>query len=478
MYASTSESGTSSIYRSTDGGDSWCTLTGLLLGCSVHDVTGRRIQLAVSEDAPSVVYAVAANSSSGLEGIYKSTNSGASFSSVFTGSDGSLLGYRCDATGANEGQGWYDLCLAVDPNDADIIYLGGVNTFKSADGGNSWSNVNRWTSGGSYGSCNTDEVHADKHYLAFQNGSSTLFECNDGGLYKTTDGGSTWTDITNGMQISQMYRLGVSQNVDGEVLTGLQDNGTKSYNTNWSDVLGGDGMECIIDYDNNDTQYASMQNGVLRRTTNKWNSKTNITPNISDAGEWVTPYVLDPSDNQTIYVGYRNVYRSTNRGTNWSQISNLSIPSNQNGLTSIAIAESNNQVMYISNKSRIWRTSDGGANWNEITSNLPSVGWFNTVLSSRDLTYINIKSNDPNTVWITLGGYDSHNIYESTDGGNSWTNISSGLPNIPTMCVVQNKDNTQHTELYVGTDVGVYQKLMPVIGNLTHLDYQMWWLQS
>ena len=63
---------------------------------------------------------------SGLEGIYKSTNSGASFSSVFTGSDGSLLGYRCDATGANEGQGWYDLCLAVDPNDADIIYLGGV----------------------------------------------------------------------------------------------------------------------------------------------------------------------------------------------------------------------------------------------------------------------------------------------------------------------------------------------------------------
>ena len=105
MHLHPNSMGTSSIYKSTDGGDSWCTLTGLLLGCSVHDVTGRRIQLAVSNDDPNIVYAVAANSSSGLEGIYKSTNSGASFSSVFTGSDGSLLGYRCDATGANEGQG-------------------------------------------------------------------------------------------------------------------------------------------------------------------------------------------------------------------------------------------------------------------------------------------------------------------------------------------------------------------------------------
>ena len=390
-----------------------------------------------------------------------------------------MLGYRCDATGANEGQGWYDLCLAVDPNDADIIYLGGVNILSQLMVVTARLMLIKWTNNSFYGSCNTDEVHADKHYLAFQNGSSTLFECNDGGLYKTTDGGSTWTDITNGMQISQMYRLGVSQNVDGEVLTGLQDNGTKSYNTNWSDVLGGDGMECIIDYDNNDTQYASMQNGVLRRTTNKWNSKTNITPNISDAGEWVTPYVLDPSDNQTIYVGYRNVYRSTKRGTNWSQISNLSIPSNQNGLTSIAIAESNNQVMYISNKSRIWRTTDGGANWNEITSNLPSVGWwFNTVLSSRDLTYINIKSNDPNTVWITLvdmiviifmnqlmaeiAGPIFHLVY-----------LISQLCALFKIKIIHSTQNCMLEQMLV-----FIKKLMPVIGNLTHLDYQMWWLQS
>jgi hypothetical protein len=105
----------------------------------------------------------------------------------------------------------------------------------------------------------TPVVHADKHDLKFHPlQSNTLYECNDGGLYKTSNSGASWTDLSNGLGISQLYRIGVSQTNNDRVISGLQDNGTKELlNGSWFDRPGGDGMECIIDYTNPNTQYAS-----------------------------------------------------------------------------------------------------------------------------------------------------------------------------------------------------------------------------
>src|SRR5688572_423687 len=107
------------------------------------DGNARRIELAVSPNQPSWVYAVASNGESGLYGIFQSTDNGNSFVEVFNGSTKNLLTWESDGSGTG-GQGWYDLCLAASPFDANVLLVGGVNTWRSTDGGVNWSIVNHW----------------------------------------------------------------------------------------------------------------------------------------------------------------------------------------------------------------------------------------------------------------------------------------------------------------------------------------------
>jgi hypothetical protein len=432
IYASTK---TGVIYRSTDSGSNWA---------ATLNTNNKRTELAVSANNPAVVYAVVSNSSSGLAGIYKSTDSGATFSQVFSGATTNILNNGCGSA-ATGGQAWYDLCIAADPTNADIVFVGGVNTWKSINGGTAWSLSNHWTS--SYG-CGVPEVHADKHCLAYQNGTSTLFEGNDGGVYKTTNTGSTWTNLGNGLSISQIYRLGVAQTVANENIIGLQDNGTKSFlSGSWSDEIGGDGFECIIDYTNQNTLYGELYYGDIRRSTNHGTSWTQIISGLTGSAWWCAPFVIDPAVNTTIYMGYQDVFKSINQGTAWTKISTWG----GDNLKALTVAPSNSNYIYAATASILYRTTVGGTTWTNITGTIP--------VGSGNITYIAVKNDDPNTVWVSLGGYNATRVYQTINGGTTWTDISAGLPSIPVMCLVQNKQNTSSVELYAGTDVGVYVKV-------------------
>ncbi|MCK5764420.1 MAG: hypothetical protein KAH26_00490, partial [Bacteroidales bacterium] len=441
LYASTKSYWNSPvIYKTSDGGSSWSIV-------ATYASTDYRVEIGVTPANTSIVYGIVAQQNGGLSSIQKSTNTGGSFSQVFSGSTTNMLGWYCLGTDAN-GQGGYDLCIAVDPVDADEVYIGGVNTWKSTNGGSAWTNNNMWTSSGTYNSCGSPVAHADKHDLVFF--GSTLYECNDGGLYTTTNGGSSWSDISNGMVISQLYRLSVAQTTPDEVMTGLQDNGSKLlWSGTWYDVTGGDGMECLIDYSTTNTQYSTYPRGTITRTTNHWGGSSNVTPGSAGTGHWVTPFVIDPNTNTTLYAGYADVWRSTNRGTSWTNIGNLNYATNY--LRSLVVAPSNSNYIYAASRDELQRTTNGGSSWSIITGSLP--------VSSSYITYISVKDNDPNTVWVSMGEYNSHGVYETTNGGTSWTNISAGFPGIPVMCVIQNKQNTTETELYAGTDLGVYAKV-------------------
>lgn len=444
IYASTYDySGDAEVKSSYNGGDSWFT-------SAINDDV-LRINLEVSPATPGLVEGLCANTAGAMAGFIESTNSFSTYSwySSIPGTGNYLSGVWPLSESTTSGQGWYDLAYCISPLNSNERWLGGIVTYKTT---NAWNSdnylVSFWTPNN--GNPGVPVVHADKHFFTFHPlNPSYFFDCNDGGIYWTNDGGDSWNDISNGLQISQIYRIGNSATISENIICGLQDNGTKEYyNGSWSDVTGGDGMECAIDPGNAMIEYSSYVYGEIYRTLDGWSNYTTISENLpggQQTGAWVTPYVIDPNNPQTLYAGYNDVYKTTNRGNSWTKTStNLST---HPPLRSLAVAQSNSQYIYAADYRYIYRSTNGGSSW-ATTSIVPTYG---------NISYITSSTSDPNTVYSTISGYFlGEKVYKSTNGGNNWTNISGSLPNLPINCIVYESGSNEG--LYIGTDVGVYYK--------------------
>jgi photosystem II stability/assembly factor-like uncharacterized protein len=439
FYATAVTGTTGEIYRSTDNGATWS---------SVRSLTGtNRIAIAVSPANANFVCAVFSKSSdSGFNGFHASTDGGTSW--TIRATTPNLLGWNATGNDAG-GQGWYDLCLVVDPTNANTIYLGGVNTWKSTNGGTSWTINTMWTT-----SSSAPTVHADKHALVFQN-NTTLFQGNDGGIYRTTNGGTSWTDLTNSMAISQLYRLGVAQ-TNSSIIGGLQDNGTKLRSSTgvWTDEIGGDGMDCAINPSNASFMYGELYYGEVYRSSNAGASWSLIQPSTTEQGGWITPYVLAPSAPSTMYIGYKNIWKSTTATSSrvrWTKMGTNS--STGPSIRAIAVAPNDANVVYYSfdadmaTPGQLRKSTNGGSSWTTLT-NPTNVGRIGSIA---------IDNTNSNNVWVTVSGYNAgQKVFRSTNGGTSWTNVSGTLPNIPSNCVIYS--NGSNGGLYLGMDVGVYYR--------------------
>ncbi|MCX7551136.1 T9SS sorting signal type C domain-containing protein [Xanthomarina sp. F2636L] len=429
---------------STNGGNSFTQVTNGVPNGGVY-----RIALAVSADQPDWVYLVAGDGG-GLEGIYRSEDSGVSFSTRTTTPN--VLGYETNGSDSNS-QAWYDLVIAADPTNANIIYTGGINIWKSIDGGATMNINTYWV--GSTGTI--DGVHADQHAFEFSPFTNDVYSGNDGGVYYSADNGANWNDISSGLAIAQIYKIGVSQMSENLVINGYQDNGTAiNRNAVFTTEIGGDGMECIIDPTDDSYMYGALYYGDIRRSTNGGFSFSTIADNgtngINETGAWVTPYTLDPNTPARMFAGYDNVWRSDDvktPGSNsivWTRISNFGGTSN---MVDLAVAPSNSNVMYVSRSGsgRFYYSNNAlsaSPTWTNLTSSLP------TSSSPKD---IEIDPTDETHLFIALG----NDIYESTDAGSSWTNVSGTLPNISLNTIVIDASSPIEA-MYVGMDVGVYYK--------------------
>jgi hypothetical protein len=417
-----------SFYRSTDGGATWVLATTITS-------TGR-IALAVSPANPNFVAALVSNTSNGFKGFYASVDGGLTY--TLRSSSPNVMGWETNGSDSG-GQAWYDLCMAISPVDINQIIVGGVNTWKSTNGGVSWTIMTNW-----YQTSTIPAMHADHHDLIFQN-STTIFSANDGGIYKSTNNGVSWTDLTNGMSISQLYRASASQ-TDIRVIAGLQDNGTKLRSTTgtWSDEIGGDGMDCAIDPTNPSYMYGTLYYGDIQRSANGGNSWSSITPPTGADGAWVSPVLLDPVNPAVIYLGYKDLMKSADRGTTWTKISQ-----GQTGgsfISNIAVAPSDPQVIYISWGSSMAKTINGGTSWASISS--PNTSTISSVL---------VDPTNPNNIYVTFSNFTAGaKVYQSSNGGTSWTNISGTLPNIPANKIIYQTGS--NGALYLGMDVGVYYR--------------------
>ena len=421
----------SAFFRSTNGGNNFYMVSNGLPGAN-----SSRLAIAVTPDDPNYVYVLSSKSSNNsFNGVYLSTNSGSSFTVQSTSPN--LLGWAVAGNDAG-GQGWYTLSIAVNPTNKNEVIVGGVNIWKSQDAGVSWTLEAHW-----YGGGGKPYVHADIHDLVYLNGS-TYYVASDGGIDITTNNGQTFTDLSAGLQIAQMYKLGVSVTNPNLVLTGWQDNGTNMWNAgSWSEIYGGDGMECFVDWSNPNYMYAETQNGGLVRSSNGGLSFNNISGGIPEPGAWVTPWTQDPQASATIYAGFHNVWKSTDRGNNWTAISNFG----SSGLTILKVAPSNPQVIYAGSGSILYKTTNGGTTWTNLGPTLPPAAFLNEIA---------IHANDPNKIWAVFGGYNANaKVFKSSDGGATWTNLqSSALPNVPALTIVSQTGTNDG--VYVGTDNGVY----------------------
>lgn len=427
---------TGSVFiRSTNGGATWSTIS-----ISFASSPGRLV-IATTEAEPNYVYLLAGkNSDNGFGGLYRSSDGGASFITMSTTPN--LLGWSNSGSDSG-GQAWYDLALTASQTNKDMIFVGGVNIWKSTNGGTTWSINAHWTGSGA------PYVHADIHRLQFSpHSTSSIWACTDGGMHYSLNNGSAWGVRNTNLSIGQMYRMGGSASSATKVMTGWQDNGSNFYNTTWSRTLGGDGMECLIDYSNNSIMYGSLYYGQINRTINGGQDWTGITDNIGEEGAWVTPYVQDPNNSSTLYAGFLNVFKTTNKGNSWTQISNFT---SGNTLQSIAVAPSNSNIIYTASNYNLYRTTNGGSSWTDIT-NLAWAGGVNFV------TYIAVHPTNPLKILVTLSGYYAgQKVYQSIDGGSTWTNISGSLPNLPANTIVFDK-NSSKEGIYVGMDVGVFYR--------------------
>jgi photosystem II stability/assembly factor-like uncharacterized protein len=422
----------SAVAKSVNMGESFTNLN-ISFAYSVE-----RLEIAVTAADTNYIYVLASKSSDhGFGGLYQSIDGGTTFTTKSTTPN--ILGWQVSGSDSG-GQGWYDLSLDASPSNKNIIYTGGVNLWKSVDGGLSWDCSGHWT-----GSGGTPYVHADIHMIKHSpHSTSKVWACTDGGVSFTSNNGTQWTEKNTNLSVAQMYRLGASKTNANLIITGWQDNGSNLMSTSWEKVLGGDGMECIINHTNNSIMYGSLYYGAIRRSLDGGNNWSGITDDITETGNWVTPFVLDPNNSSTLYAGFENVWKSTDNGNSWNKISNFY---NTTGLNVVAVAPSNSQTLWVSDDNHLYKTTNGGTSWANITR--PN--------SYGQITSIAINLLTENILWLSISGfYASEKVFQSLDGGSTWTNITGSLPNYPANTIVN--DPASAHGLYLGTDLGVYYR--------------------
>jgi hypothetical protein len=312
----------------------------------------------------------------------------------------------------------------------------------SVNGGTSFS------TGGAY--------HVDQHAVAFAPSNTNMIVIgNDGGIDYTSNGGSSWQQSTT-LPITQFYAGDIDYNNTNVIMGGAQDNGTLRTLTgnpgDWSDLTGGDGFYCLIDYTTSQRVYASTQNGALERSTNGGSGFMSGTSGLDlTYTNWMTPYVMDKNTPLTLYCGTYKIHRTTNGMQNWTVIS----PDLTNGhvqnlgtITTVDVSKSNPNVIYCgTDDANVWVTTNGGANWTKINAGLPY----------RWVTRVTIHSDSANICYVTLSGYKvdstgSH-IFRTTNYGSSWTSIKGNLPDAPINDVII--DPADYNTLFIGTDIAV-----------------------
>ncbi len=425
LYASFDDYwGSSEVYQSIDTGNTWTKITNYNQNYNSLEIT---TTLADSNYIGVGINGSASNS------FYLSTNGGVSFQ---------LKNNNIDNNTA----------ITISPTTKTKVYCGYVSNYRSTNSGTTWTQVTNW-----YNDAVLPEVHADNHYAAVNPLiTKYIYFCNDGGLYRLNEQTNEWKDLSNGLIITEFYKIANSQQDSVFMIGGTQDNGgRKRVGINaWSATNGGDGMEVAIHPTNDQTMYTTYWGGTLYRSYDQWVADTyhEITPD-SIKGAWVTPYMLEPGQPSNLIAAYNDVWYSTTDGDSWVTISNNLTGDITKKLEVLDVAKSNPNVIYTGRSNYLYSTKNHGSTWT--TDTIPGLSDF-----FERVSCLLAHPKKENIVYASKAGYGVNSkVYKSFDYGHTWTNISYNIPNIPINCVqIDTESDSLNVDIYIGTDVGVFYK--------------------
>jgi hypothetical protein len=392
--------------------------------------------------------------------VWRSLDNGATWSQRSTGYN--YLG----------GQQWYDNCIWVDPTTSDRLVVGGLDLYRSTDGGTTFTQISDWHDYHNNGAANS--AHADQHIIvhssAYDGGTNkTVYVGNDGGIQKATNiltvsQNSGWTNLAGTtLGITQFH--GGSAAPDGSfVIGGTQDNDHLRYKPsgawsgagNWYQAETGDGGCAAVDFSSTNNQYSEYVYLGIEKSTNSGDSWFGATTGLTNAGDknnalFISPFVIDPNNSGRLIGGGTSIWRTTNSAGNWGSI-RASIGAK---CSAVDIANGNADIIWVGYENgHVAKTTTGtnaSPTWTQVDNNA-------TALPNRFVTDIAINPNNHNEVYVTFSGYNADNVWYTNDAGTTWFNHSGTAPNnLPALQVNSIRVHPLSSNwIYIGTDLGVF----------------------
>jgi hypothetical protein len=435
------------VYVTTDGGKTWNPAGNFPGGAA-----DGRITLAIAPSNANTIYAsivnpaITGNAFGNLLKMEKSTDGGQTWSQL------------TNAPEYMNGQGFYDTTLAVSPTDPNVVFAGGAGSYtatlnsviESTDGGASWKDI--------AGFGRTTGPHPDHHAIGFD-AAGHLLDGNDGGIWRlrvATPSAPVWDDINGNLQITTFTNVALDPTNPNVAYGGSQDNGTEKFTDGlgWTLVRFGDGGFVRVDPSHPQTIYHTYFGPSLERSDNGGNTWIDVTPpRASNNGLFFSPYVLDPSNPSRVFYATDQIDVSGFQGIAWTTIASPgSRGFNPTGapIDALAIAASNANTLYVTAGGHVYITFNNGQFW--FQRDVPGAkDGFNQILidpTNDHIAYlVREQYNGP--------GNTGH-VFKTTNGGASWTDISGNLPNVPAYSIALESLYGLVNKLFVGTDTGVY----------------------
>jgi uncharacterized protein (TIGR03437 family) len=456
-----------------------------------------RTSLAVAPSEPETIYAVASSIEPGpfqlaLHAVFRSTAGGAAGSwtaQVRNTSPGKLdvsilsvlplaMATECGYGPRDNfgGQAWYDLAIAVDPLDALKVWVGGVDLFRSDDGGRHWGVAGPTYLGPTF---RPGPLHPDQHLLVFHpsyNGTTQqeLFVANDGGIYRTTNArgsvarsreaicrengvGIRWQSLNHSYGVTQFYHGAVSP--DGKTyLGGAQDHGTvrggdEAGPNGWRTILGGDGGYAFFDAEDPQVLFASQTGFSLHKSTDGGQTFGSATQGIFDEGLFIVPVAIDPSDSRRLWTGGMRLWRSDNGAARWRGAGEAVLPSGPISALAIAPTDANRVLA---------GTADGAIlRQTRALQATEETGWEGVRPRTGFVSSLVFDPEDSLRAYATYSTFGGDHVWRTEDGGRSWQpldGVGGGrLPDLPVHSLATIPGDP--LRLYLGTDLGVFVTL-------------------